>query len=293
MSAPAGWHLQPDGRERYWDGTQWTDQFRAPFPADPTAPPPPPSWASNEPTQVIGVEQTRSIPTPVPPSPPAGPPFPAEPYGAGPYGAGPYGAVPGAPGSPPGHGAAGGPWQAPPQQGGRNRGCLVAAVVGLVVFLVLAGLVLWGLFVVGNRVSDAVESITSVPTSVPGLPSDLPTTVPTDLPTDLPSLPSPTTLDIAVGEGFELQRARVAQGWTIQAADGIGARVRGMRATFAEPSQVPVVFTMEFRRGGGESVETVCTSEVGNDTDTEVDVSCLPLLGDTSGIEGVTVTSGF
>lgn len=26
--APAGWHPQPDGRERYWDGQQWTDQFR-------------------------------------------------------------------------------------------------------------------------------------------------------------------------------------------------------------------------------------------------------------------------
>lgn len=26
--APAGWHLQPDGRERYWDGTQWTEHFR-------------------------------------------------------------------------------------------------------------------------------------------------------------------------------------------------------------------------------------------------------------------------
>lgn len=30
MSAPAGWHLQGDGRERFWDGSQWTDQFRPP-----------------------------------------------------------------------------------------------------------------------------------------------------------------------------------------------------------------------------------------------------------------------
>lgn len=28
MSAPAGWHPQGDGRERFWDGSQWTDQFR-------------------------------------------------------------------------------------------------------------------------------------------------------------------------------------------------------------------------------------------------------------------------
>lgn len=26
---PAGWHPQPDGRQRYWDGQQWTDQFAA------------------------------------------------------------------------------------------------------------------------------------------------------------------------------------------------------------------------------------------------------------------------
>lgn len=24
---PAGWYPQPDGRQRYWDGTAWTDQF--------------------------------------------------------------------------------------------------------------------------------------------------------------------------------------------------------------------------------------------------------------------------
>lgn len=30
MSAPAGWHLQDDGRERFWDGSQWSDQFRTP-----------------------------------------------------------------------------------------------------------------------------------------------------------------------------------------------------------------------------------------------------------------------
>lgn len=28
MSTPAGWHQQPDGRERYWDGKGWTDQYR-------------------------------------------------------------------------------------------------------------------------------------------------------------------------------------------------------------------------------------------------------------------------
>ncbi len=37
--APAGWHLQPDGRERYWDGTQWTAHFR-PGPAQQAYPDP-------------------------------------------------------------------------------------------------------------------------------------------------------------------------------------------------------------------------------------------------------------
>ena len=41
MSAPPGWHLQDDGRERFWDGQQWTEQFRTPAGSDPTAPPPP------------------------------------------------------------------------------------------------------------------------------------------------------------------------------------------------------------------------------------------------------------
>ena len=31
MTAPPGWHLQPDGRERYWDGRQWTDHFVDPI----------------------------------------------------------------------------------------------------------------------------------------------------------------------------------------------------------------------------------------------------------------------
>ncbi|HET6951617.1 MAG TPA: DUF2510 domain-containing protein, partial [Acidimicrobiales bacterium] len=97
MSAPAGWHLQPDGRERFWDGTQWTDQFRtvqAPQVGDPTAPPPAPSWArsdsgdsgpsssgadptapTSEPTssaptwdqtQALDVSSTQAIPTPQP-----------------------------------------------------------------------------------------------------------------------------------------------------------------------------------------------------------------------------------
>ena len=27
MSTPAGWYPQEDGRQRYWDGAQWTEHF--------------------------------------------------------------------------------------------------------------------------------------------------------------------------------------------------------------------------------------------------------------------------
>jgi len=27
LSNPAGWYPQPDGRQRYWDGEQWTEIF--------------------------------------------------------------------------------------------------------------------------------------------------------------------------------------------------------------------------------------------------------------------------
>jgi hypothetical protein len=33
MSAPAGWYPQEDGRQRYWDGSVWTEHF-----ADSTTP---------------------------------------------------------------------------------------------------------------------------------------------------------------------------------------------------------------------------------------------------------------
>ena len=37
-AAPPGWYPQPDGRERWWDGTEWTPHERA-VPPQPSAPP--------------------------------------------------------------------------------------------------------------------------------------------------------------------------------------------------------------------------------------------------------------
>jgi len=69
MSAPPGWHLQPDGRERWWDGQQWTEQYRSPLSEDPTAPPADSGWdAGSEQTQALDVDRTQQLPT----QPPAG-----------------------------------------------------------------------------------------------------------------------------------------------------------------------------------------------------------------------------
>ena len=42
MSAPAGWHMQPDGRERFWNGQNWTDDYRDPATSWMPAPQPKP-----------------------------------------------------------------------------------------------------------------------------------------------------------------------------------------------------------------------------------------------------------
>lgn len=41
MNPPPGWHPQPDGRERYWNGRQWTDEFRPGYASPPPAAAPP------------------------------------------------------------------------------------------------------------------------------------------------------------------------------------------------------------------------------------------------------------
>ncbi|MGL5816898.1 MAG: DUF2510 domain-containing protein [Phycicoccus sp.] len=300
MSAPPGWHPQPDGRERYWDGTRWTDQFRSPTPTGAPEPPPPPSWASPEPTQVIDIDRTQAIPglDPAGAAASSGPvsgggdgatgaPPSWQPPGYGPGSGQPAGPAPGAPPPAAGYGSPGTPWQ-PPQQQGRSRGCLIAAVVTAVVLVVVVGLVLWGLFAVGRTVVETVES--SVPTRLPtNLPSDLPTNLPSDLPTNLPTA---APFDIEVGQGFDLPRAEVAGGWTLSETSNLGARVQGMRATFREPTQVPAIFSLSFTTAGGDTLETACTSQVGGQEITEADISCIPIFGDVSGVESVRVTPG-
>ena len=331
MSAPAGWHLQPDGRERFWDGTQWTEQFRTVEPpplSDPTAPPPAPSWAqsgsgdagatgggdptapvedttsaaTSDQTQALDVSTTQAIPTP--------PPYGSQPYGGEPYGgqahpgpsysgtssagagqqaSGPPYAYPPAAGAPTtGYGAPGQPWQGgpPPQRSsGLAKGCLIAGIVGLLV-LVLA--VVLAIFFVTRTVEEVRDTF---PTTIP---TDLPSDLPTDLPSGLPTEDLGEQVGVTVGRGFEIPRATIEDGWSLD-KQGAGAlsvvTIEGMKATLQDQDGFPVLFTISFRpAGGGEPVETVCTAPAGSAGAT-VDVSCVPLLGDVADARQGTVTT--
>ena len=318
MSAPAGWHLQPDGRERFWDGTQWTDQFRSVEPppvSDPTAPPPAPSWAQSDSgdergdtvapasdptsatpawdqTQALDVSSTQAIPASQQGYQDQGQgqsgPAASDPYAAQPAA---YGAAPGgAPVS--GYGAPGQPWQGgpPPQRSsGLAKGCLIAGIVG---FLVLVLAVVLAIFFISRTVDEVRETFPTI------LPTEVPTELPTDLPTDLPSgLPTDgigEQIGITVGEGFDIPRATIEDGWSLN-KQGAGAlsvvTVDGMRATLQDENGFPVLFTIGFPpAGGGEAVQTVCTAPAGS-AGASVEVSCVPLLGDVGDARQGTVTT--
>lgn len=321
MSAPAGWHLQPDGQERFWDGTQWTEQFRAPMTIDPTAPPPAPSWAgssestdptssadataptesaaSSEPTdstapsehtQAFDVSGTQALPRQDAAAPAAYPPagYPPAEYAQQGYPPGQpqtgYGA-PGAQGYPP-----------PPVQSGSSgllKGCLIAGVVLLgIIAIVIAAFAFFA-----SRVVDEVNETfpSGFPTELPsGFPTELPSDLPTDLPTTLPTDGLGQNIELDVGDGFELPRATIAGGWTLE-PQGAGipvVNITGMKATLGDANGFPVLFTMSFPAAGGETVETVCTAP-GGQPDAVVDVSCVPLFGDVQDARRVTVTAAL
>jgi TM2 domain-containing membrane protein YozV len=56
VTTPAGWYGQPDGTERFWTGSQWSDQVRPRPLASLTPPPPPPTaepgWSTYPPPRV-------------------------------------------------------------------------------------------------------------------------------------------------------------------------------------------------------------------------------------------------
>jgi len=294
MSAPAGWHLQPDGQERFWDGAAWTDQFRAALPSDPTAPPPAPSWAgSPDETQALDVDSTQAIPAPAAFQQPVEPghqaPVPGQVPQAGQPQAG-YGypqtgypqtgyQQPGYPQT--GYGAPGGQPYAPARQGnGLAKGCLIAAVIGL---LVLAAAVVGGIYVF-NRAADTISET---------FPSGFPTELPSGLPSDLPTEGLGEAIDITVGDGFALPRATVQSGWALEAQSGVTVvQITAMKAALTSEGNFPVLFTMSFPDAAGGQVETVCTAPSGAKGAT-VDVSCVPLFGDVADAREGTVTASL
>ncbi|MFL6175466.1 MAG: hypothetical protein ACJ715_02355 [Ornithinibacter sp.] len=297
MSAPAGWHLQPDGQERYWDGTQWSDQFRMPLASDPTAPP---SWDGPvDQTQAVDLDTTQAIPAPqAMPSghtpgghPPAGygPPgypqpdethqgYPQTGYPQPGYGPPAYPQT-GYPQT--GYGAPDGqPYPQPPRQGGGlAKGCLIVAILGV---LLLGGAVVVGIYLF-NRASETISE---------NFPSGFPTTLPSDFPSDLPTQGLGQSIDVTVGEGFTLPRATIEPGWSLDAAGGSVVNITGMRATLGSGDGFPVLFTMSFPDKGGAPVQTLCTTATGT-SDSVVDVSCVPLFGDVAGAATAKVTASL
>jgi hypothetical protein len=276
MSAPAGWHLQPDGQERYWDGAAWTDHFRAPLPSDPTAPPAPPAWATSvDETQALDVDNTQAIPAMAAPEQPT---YAQTGYAQTGY---PQAGYPqtgyGAPGSQ--------PYAPPPRQGNAvAKGCLIAALIGV---LVLGAAVVGGIYVF-NRAADTISE-----TFPSGLPTALPTGLPSDFPSGLPTEGLDAPIGITVGDGFDLPRATIQPGWTLEAQSGVPfVQITGMKAALTSGGNVPVLFAMSFPDADGGQVETVCTAPGGTSGAT-VDVTCVPLFGDVADAVRATVTASL
>lgn len=276
-TAPPGWHRQPDGRERFWDGQQWTDEFRDP---------------STAPTQAIPTGQTQSMWAGAG-EPPAG----TEPYAQGGGAYRPAYEQPGPRPREPYYGTG-----APPSGGtpGWLKGCLV----GLVVLLIVAAI---GLFVGWRMLTDAIEGGTWSPTSestsdeptadettdtdipvIPGLPTDLPT----DFPTDVPSLPGAgETVEASIGEGFTLGPAQVQPGWGV--ADlGLGLTNVVMTIVPTESGSVPLVFRLDFLKDGAQVAQTFCTASL-ETAGEETEVACVPTTNEAKDADRVTAVGGL
>ena len=162
-----------------------------------------------------------------------------------------------------GYGAPGDPgagWQQPQKSGssGLLKGCLIAAVVGVIV-------------VVGARRGRDLllqpgrrRGRRLLPVQLPHRPaSDFPSDFPSDLPSGLPTEGIGQSVDITVGQGFELARAQVEDGWSLEERGAAGfnaVQVKDMKATMGENGGIPLFFTIAFTTDDGEVVETPCTA---------------------------------
>lgn len=281
MSAPPGWYPQPDGQERFWDGERWTDEFRTPGRDDPTRP--------------IETSATTAFPPGMRPAPGDSSPGASDrphPSGPGPAGAPPsYGQPPYRPAPMGGYGP-GAP--GPPPRESRGKGCLIGALVAVVIVLAV-GIV--GLIWAKRAYERVVENPRGIlPT--PSLPSELPTDLPTSLPlpttlptpTGVPSLPTWEPITVAPGAGFDLGGVTVGRGWRLTQQLGL-TTVSGMRATNTGTSDAGVVFRLEFLVGQRRDGESLCTAGVvpaGKDAE----VVCVPTVVEPDQVDHVRVTTG-
>lgn len=275
-TAPAGWHRQPDGRDRYWDGQRWTDEFRDP----------------SEATQRIPLDETRGMPADERGGYASQAPGPAGPGGYAP----PPSSYPGQPGGYP----QGGPLSDGSRGSGWLKGCLIALLVLVViaVIAVVAGIALFRS--ASDRVSESIPTIlpTELPTDLPtGLPTDLPTALPTDLPTDLPTaLPTdlPTlpgqgeSATAGIGEEFTLAGATIQPGWTVEEVT-LGFASVTMSAVPGEAGSVPLIFELVFFEGDTDVTRTTCSVPL-EPVGEPVDVVCVPVRGFTDAVDRIQAT---
>ena len=278
-TAPPGWHRQPDGRDRFWDGERWTDEFRNP---------------SETATQQIPLDETRGMPSSESQSgyasqaPGAGSP-------GGPTGQGSYASPPSYGEQPYAYGQGGGPPSDQPRGGGRMKGCLIALIV---VALLAALVVVVGVWLFGSTNDEVAEPTeptpatlpTELPTALPTeLPTALPTGLPTALPTELPTLPGQgESVEAGIGEEFSIGGATIQPGWSLSGAT-LGFRTVTMSAVPDEESAVPLVFRLTFLQAGSDISSTVCTVPMGT-ADEPADVACVPLRGDLDRADSVRAT---
>ncbi|HOA66092.1 MAG TPA: DUF2510 domain-containing protein [Phycicoccus elongatus] len=249
MSAPAGWYPQPDGRQRWWDGTQWTEHYH-----DATAPAAD-AAASSE--AGAATDTTAGAATGA-----------DHPYGQTAYGQATYGQPGQATYGQPGQATYGQPGTSPgaPSSGsGVGKGCLIAAaiVAVLVALMVVAGIVLFN--TAKKKVEEVIPTTFPTSTSGPGLPG-------------LPTLPGSDGAEATatVGEAFTLGELSFQSGWSIGDDDSFGTgTITGLTTDAPVESAIIDVSVMN---GAQELDTTYCTVESGT-----TKFSCLPFFEDLTG----------
>jgi hypothetical protein len=251
MSAPAGWYPQPDGRQRYWDGSAWTEHFHDPAAATPEA------AETEQPSAEAPHVQTGY----------------GQPQGEthGETQGQTYGQT---------HGQAyGQPGQSTPAYGapaaggstgssGLGKGCLIAGIVG---FVVLALVVVLGIFLIRRAADDFNTGLDRVKSSQAA-----------PVPDGSDGAEAPEGEGVAIGKGFTVGDIKVADGWTITKQDGIDFWT--MNPTLTEPLPGDTILNVDALDGTNVIDTTVCTGSKGASK-----LNCLPFTEDVTGATSIVV----